>query len=218
MHQIIETILQFFYPRACLGCGRSGIALCPGCLAALPYARALKSEYDYALYDYGDKVVRKSILAFKYRHTQEPAKLLLRGATARITAFLSEVLQSTRSELLIAVPIPQHKQKNHTRGYNQSALLAGWLAENLEGVRVKELLIKTVPTHPQARIRKKGARIKNIAQSMRALRIIDSEPIYILVDDVTTTGATMNEARRALQVGGGKKIIALALAHGNLSA
>lgn len=218
MHPIIETILQFLYPRACLGCRRAGVALCVPCLATLRQAPALKGEYDYALYDYGDKIVRKSILAFKYRHNKEPARLLLKYGVPQVSGFLADVLQSTALVPLILVPIPQHKQKTRARGYNQSRLLALWLAESIEGVQVAELLIKTIPTSPQARIQRKSARIKNIAQSMRASKPIDGKSVYIIVDDVTTTGATMNEARRALKAGGGKKIIALALAHGNLLA
>ncbi|MFZ4500444.1 MAG: ComF family protein [Minisyncoccia bacterium] len=201
-----------------MGCKCPGVSLCKKCLSTIPLSDTIKEPYTFALYDYNNPLVRHSIWALKYRHHTAPAKGLVSYGAPYVSAFLSEVVQSTVPESFILVPIPQHRNKTHERGYNQGRLLAQWLAKSIEGARVAEVLIKTIPTIPQARIKHKSARIKNIAHSMRASAPLDPRALYIIVDDVTTTGATMNEARRALKAYGGKKIIALSLAHGNFSA
>lgn len=194
-----------------------GTALCHRCMEVIPLAPPLTDKYDYALYDYGNKLVRRAVWEFKYHHHALPARALWEYGAPHITDFLSEVLQSTTPQSLVLVPIPQHRQKARARGYNQSLLLARWLAQTTECATVATVLLKTIPTMPQARTKNRSARIKNVAHSMRAEKSLDPKAIYVIVDDVMTTGATVHEARRALRAGGGKKIVAVALAHGYLS-
>ncbi len=216
MQQFLRTILQFLYPKSCAVCGRFGTALCTQCIETIPLASAPEGRDNYAVFDYGNPIVRRAVWQFKYHRQSAEARALAEYAAPFIAEFLSEILQSTSTQPIVLVPIPQHRNKRALRGYNQSAVLSGWLARSLEGAAVQTLLIKTVPTVPQARTKNKSARIKNIAHSMRAQELVP-ESVYVIVDDVMTTGATVNEARRALRAGGGKKIIAVALAHGYLS-
>jgi predicted amidophosphoribosyltransferase len=57
-------------------------------------------------------------------------------------------------------------------------------------------------------------RIKNVEQTMRGIKNIEKDKVYIIIDDVTTTGATFLEAKRALKEIGAKNILCIALAHG----
>ena len=213
----LQTILHLFYPQRCNGCKRYGIALCRLCLESLPLASTLAKPTDFAVFDYGNKVVRQSVWQFKYYHDASAMRILTRAATPHVAAFIAETVQRSISQPVVLVPIPQHIKKTRLRGYNQSALIATWIAQHIEHSTVVQLLTKTVPTLSQARTKHKSARMKNVAHTMRANASLDSKTIYIVVDDVTTTGATLNEARRALQQNGGKKILSVSIAHGYLS-
>lgn len=217
MHSFLDTIWHLLYPRTCIGCGHFGMALCTTCLESIPFAKTPDVKDGFAVFDYGNKLVRTAIWRFKYYHHSAAAKVLISQSAPYIAEFLSERLHSTRSEDIVLVPIPQHKSKTIKRGYNQSRLLAEWLTHSIDRAMIGELLVKTVPTISQARLTHKTARKQNVAHSMRARCVIDPLRVYIIVDDVMTTGATVNEARRALRAGGGKKIFCVALAHGFLS-
>ncbi|MBY0328741.1 hypothetical protein K2Q02_01460 [Patescibacteria group bacterium] len=186
-------------------------------MSHLRLARALARDTDFAVFDYGDKQVRRAIWDFKYRHHASRAKILVETSIPYILSFLSDRLQSTTPQTLVLVPIPQHIQKTRIRGYNQSFLIATWMAAHITGANVQQLLYKSVPSSPQARTKNKQARKQNVVHTMRTTTLIDPRTIYVLIDDVTTTGATLNEARRALRQGGGKKILSVSIAHGYIS-
>jgi len=213
----LQTLIQLLYPEHCSGCGVSGISICTTCVSSLKLAQPLPHDTDFAVFDYGDKQVRRAIWEFKYNHHASRTKILTDAAVPYIVSFLAERLQNTNIQAITLVPVPQHRQKTYARGYNQSLLIAKWLTTSLPGTAVTELLYKTVPSTPQARTKNKSARKQNVAHTMCTTSAVDPKSIYVLVDDVTTTGATLNEARRALQQGGGKKILSVSIAHGYIS-
>jgi ComF family protein len=177
----------------------------------------MENTRDYAVFDYGNPCVRQAIWQFKYHHNASAMQCLIPYAVPYVVSFIAEQVQSHTPHTITLVPVPQHKHKTYTRGYNQSALIATWLAEILPYATVSMVLHKIHATLPQARTKHRTERMKNVARSMRATQSFDKRMLYIIVDDVTTTGATLNEARRALMQSGGKKILSVSIAHGYLS-
>lgn len=113
------------------------------------------------------------------------------------------------------VPVPLHPRKQRERGYNQSELIARELLAVLPQCRVEALLVRSLDTVSQTRFDRKQ-RIRNLknAFSLRQKRAIDPAQRYIIVDDVFTTGSTVNACAAALRRAGARSIDVLTLGHG----
>jgi ComF family protein len=130
--------------------------------------------------------------------------------------FLSEQLIALAAEELgkpLLIPIPMHRNRRRTRGHNQTELLcrAALLhaGEFLE--YTPQALARIVDTPPQQGL-ERGKRLKNVEHSMEALEESVRGRVCIVLDDVTTTGATLEEARRALGLAGARRVHLVALA------
>ena len=205
--------LTFFGSR-CSGCNAPGPAICQRCLLSISPSDITEHDGIYGLYDYGNPLVSHAVWNLKYRHRGAEMKLLTQKAINLINEIIAEELQSIQSQELILVPIPQYKNKTRTRGFNQSEIIASWINHTLPNSHVEKVLEKIIETLPQSHLSDKKARMKNISRAIRAIKQLDSKKIYIVIDDVTTTGATFLEAVRALKQGGAKHILCIAVAHG----
>ncbi len=113
----------------------------------------------------------------------------------------------------ILVPMPMHVTRHFERGYNPAQLICESTLHILEGsvIFAPKALIRIRHTKPQQKLAR-SERLKNVHMSMQA----DLEQVrghnVIVVDDVTTTGATFKEARRALIQAGATKVYCVALA------
>ncbi|MEO7412464.1 MAG: ComF family protein [Opitutaceae bacterium] len=126
----------------------------------------------------------------------------------------SEVLDRVRGAVL--VPVPLHPRKRRHRGYNQSALIAERLAAAAGGrTRVELLLRRTVDTETQTAFdrRTRQANLKN-AFALAAAGRLDPAQHYILVDDVFTTGSTLNSCALALRRTGCLNLDVVTFGHG----
>ena len=138
----------------------------------------------------------------------------------KIIEELSElsVMENFHAPLLI--PIPLSNKRHRERGYNQSELICKEIIKinNLRhGVDMKlenNILIKPKETEHQARIHNRSERLKNIIGSfaIKNAELIKNKNI-ILIDDITTTGATLAEAKKILKQNGARKVIAFTIAH-----
>ncbi len=204
----------FLFGSKCSGCGAPGPALCQKCLLSIRLSDTTEHGGIYGLYDYGNPLVSHAVWNLKYRHRGAEMKLLAMKASDLINEIIAEELQSIQSQELVLVPIPQYKTKTRTRGFNQSESITSWIASTIPNSRIERVLEKITETLPQSHLSDKKARMKNISGAMQTTRELDNKKIYIVIDDVTTTGATFLEAVRALKVGGAKHILCIALAHG----
>lgn len=207
------VVATFLFGKVCVGCKTPGTALCDACINSIAPSSTTEHRGIYGIYNYGSPIVSEAVWALKYKRSGAAAKVLLKKAVPTIGEVLGEELQGTRPQKLLLVPIPQHKKKTQKRGFNQSLLLAKWLSEELAESVVLEALTKNRETVPQSHLADKNTRVKNVIETMES-KSVSQDGVYILIDDVTTTGATFLEGMRALQKGGAKNMIAIALAHG----
>jgi len=132
-------------------------------------------------------------------------------AVARSSAHVMDFIRDT-----VLVPVPLHPRKERERGYNQTVLLAGVLAKAAGGgTRVEPLLRRVVDTPSQTAFDRKARRanLKNAFALARGATINPSSP-YTLVDDVFTTGSTLNSCAGVLRHAGALNLNVVTFGHG----
>ena len=223
--RVLHIIFDFIFPRKCLSCGKKGSDLCQKCLAGLPEAERESAKWIFPMYDYRHPLVKKSIWLLKYNNKRQFAEIFAELMHGRILEELADlsVIENFRNPILI--PIPLAPKRMRERGFNQALLICKKLMElnkktnlrnnmDIDFILEKDVLLKPKDTEHQARIENRSQRLENIVGSFT---IENGEKIkgknIILIDDVTTTGATLSEAKKVLKQSGAKKIIAFTVAH-----
>jgi len=215
---LLDTILNVVFPVNCLSCGKEGSDLCLKCLSDSPAAERESANWIFPLFDYRHIPVKKSIWLLKYKGKKRIAGIFAEVMYGKIIEELSElsVMKNFREPILI--PIPLSKKRYRERGYNQAELICEKLVEidekNNNFKLEKNTLIKIKETEHQANIKERRDRLKNLSDSfsVKNSKMIEGKNI-ILIDDVTTTGATLSEAKKILKQYGAKKVIAFTVAH-----
>lgn len=207
-----NSLLFLLWPEFCLCCDRYGTLLCNRCftqLAFLPLPVKISLEntaLDHLLsaLEYDEKT-KKIVHALKFQGIE---------ATGQLCA---ELIYHTvlLPECDLIIPVPLHPKRQKTRGYNQAALIAKHLAL-LMGKPHCPALTRKIHTSAQARSKSREDRLANLSGAF-ALTVPPCTiqgKTCLLVDDVTTTGATLNECAKVLKQNGAKTIIGVTLAHG----
>ena len=220
----LDTILNIVFPAKCILCGKSEVDLCLDCLKEAPMAERESAKWVFPLYDYRHPAIKKSLWLLKYKGKKRLAYVFAEIIYEKILEELSElsILENFIEPILI--PIPLSLSRYRERGYNQTELICQELIKinNLRGgVNIKlenNILIKIKENEHQARIKNRNERLKNIIGSFgvekteKNISLIKNRNV-ILIDDITTTGATLSEARKVLKQAGARKIIAFTVAH-----
>lgn len=183
-------------------------------LAKLPQAKDIDTN-TVAIWNYADSEVRALIWELKYKKNEKIIKNLSLVLMDVLKSELLErpLLQNFANPLLI--PMPMSKQRRLKRGWSQTELLANAIRE-LDSENLLELSISALAREerkPQTLIKNRKDRAKNVLNSFKALETEVNKRNVILLDDVTTTGATFRDACRALQEAGARKILCLSIAH-----
>lgn len=227
LNKLKGTALDLLFPRWCVGCGREGDFLCPSCLKSLPSrivpplcprcglpqsqanlcpnCAGWQAEIDGIRSPFRfDGVIRQAIHELKYKNLRAVAALFARLLNDYLTA------NPLPGEVLVAVPL--HSKRLRERGYNQSHLLARELAKLSRLPLVDNCLIRERHSPPQARTANVEERRTNVADafSCRDLRL-KGKPV-LLIDDVSTSGATLDGCARALKKAGATSVWGLVLA------
>lgn len=200
-----KTILDLIFPISCLGCHRPGKFICQTCLKKIPLNQKLYRNLIVASY-YSHPLVKEAIHRYKYD--------LVKGLAEPLSWLMAESLKNYYLENPLLVPVPLHKKRLKWRGFNQAQLLAEAVSRQLNIPLANQILIREKNIEPQVKIKNSLQREKNV-QSAFAVQPTDlSNKTVVLVDDVATTGATLNECRKVLKPLGPKEVWGLVVARG----
>lgn len=230
---MLNSLLDIFFPPLCLNCGayvRSGETVCENCFRAVPLYASLfcgrcraripppaagsrsRCHPSHpcvlgAAADYGSPAVKNLIHALKFSGVKRAAAPL----AELIARYMKDIGFTPAAQ--IVVPVPLGKNRLRERGYNQAAEIARHVAKHFQLALEEALLIRTKNTKPQTELKSSRERAENVQdcfaapqpEKVRGRRIL-------LVDDVTTSGATFFAAAKALKAAGARSILALAAA------
>ena len=222
--KLIWGAIDWLFPPVCAGCGVSGHRFCPDCCKAtrkvnpricvfcgkrLSETVPVHSCPRQTFIDRGivwgihEGKIRKGLHRLKYQRDL--------GLADTFSALLTETYLDSQVYVDLIVPVPLGSKRLKERGYNQAQLLAFACAGKL-GIRCLPSAIKRVrETKTQVGL-SISQRHENVAGAFRADPRLVSGKIILLIDDVLTTGATLNSCAEALKQAGAEKVISLTLA------
>ena len=220
-----ERALDLIFPPRCVGCGRFGAFLCDACLAVTPVAAPPRCDRCWVAMDapgtchrcrrghpalagaraafvYGGPA-REAIHALKFNGVSAIAPLMARE--------MARVLAGWAPPVSVVVPVPLAGSRRRLRGYNQSELLAKEVARQAGLPLRSQAVARRRSTLPQARLGDEEARRRNVQGAFVPGRAPPGAAV-LLVDDVMTTGATVQACARALRAAGSGPVYALSFA------
>lgn len=231
----IFNFLELIYPGRCpiceciLGIGQNKI--CKVCDKSLSYVKEPKckkcgksiegddTEYCYdctrhqhdyeqgvAVFEY-DEHIKASIYRFKYKNKREYANFYVQ----EIVRCYGDKIRSWNPDILI--PIPLHKSKYKKRGFNQAEIVAKKVGKELQIPVSSKILMRQKKTLPQKELTTKE-RQNNVK---RAFKIVDNKvklQVVVLIDDIYTTGSTIDAAAKVLKEAGAYKVYYISISIG----
>jgi len=211
LQKYTEYLLQLFFPHYCIGCATALAEtdlLCIQCMHQLPatgffdqdhnptekmfYGRLPVQSAAAAFFFTKDSLMQKLVFEIKYKNNQA-AGIYLGVLTGHL------LRSSPRFQPIDAlIPVPLHPSKKRKRGYNQAELICRGMASVLQKPILTEAVIRTQFTGTQTR----QDRIHRWQNMENVFRVLDETAIagkhILLVDDVITTGATLEACGRAI--------------------
>ena len=208
-----DTLLDLLFPPKCPFCGKvtEGREICPACRKSLPWTeekeavRRLHGGVDCASALWYENEVREAVLRYKFRGAM--------AASAALGGLVAECAAERFSGGFDTVTwVPVGPKRRRQRGYDQSRLLAE-AACRLWDARAEELLRKPVDNPPQSEIKDPAARRANVlgVYELATGAAVEGKHI-LLIDDILTTGATLEECTRMLTDAGAASVVCVTLA------
>lgn len=224
-----QIALDLLYPKRCVGCGRGGELYCVSCVSSLSFilpptcpicgqpglqqglCRACRTQplqiggiRSVAVYE---GTLRNAIHSYKYSY--------MRGLSEALGALLVDYYRANSLSADVIVPVPLHRRRVRERGYNQSALLAAVLGREVGPPVLTDALRRDRYTISQTRLGWKERR-ENVADAFSCVDQAVAGRSVLLIDDVCTTGSTLEACSIALRSGGAREVRALTLARAQL--
>ena len=233
-NQIKNFVLDIIFPQFCIQCGKEGGCLCPDCFNLIDVLEhqfcpvcgkrligqnicnncVEKTNLDgiFSASFYADFIIKKSVARFKY----EPYLKNLSNTFADLIITHFSFLDNNRVNNVlrdsILIPVPISKEKKKIRNFNQAEEIAKELSSKLNILLYCDILLKIKSTPPQVGLPRwiREENVKNAFRVSNAKKIISRK--ILLIDDVFTTGSTMEECAKTLKDAGACEVYAVVVA------
>lgn len=239
--QALSYILDSIFPKVCLGCGKftgknDFDYVCRKCFGRIDLKNAFEcigckrqtqlgitcmfckkeNHIDQIIIaaELSDPLVDKMVKTYKYKFIPDMSKPLSVVAKKCAKKLLSKGFNIFEDNPLL-IPVPLHKNRLNRRGFNQAELLAKDIADAYHISYIGDVLIRVINSKHQADMKSREERLTNLKNHFAAKnREAVKDRTVVLVDDICTTGATLNECARVLKESGAKKVIGFVIARG----
>jgi competence protein ComFC len=225
LYQSIWVVLDWLYPPNCAGCGQAGVRWCEACQLNLAPLRAPlcpvcgehRSNAQLCPDCQGDppeyEMLRSyAIHAGPIRHALHRLKYQRDiGIAESLSKHLIELYNHFKWDIDIVVPVPLSAKRKQERGYNQAGLLGRPLAYAIQKPYRSDILWRSRETRSQVGLSAQD-RLQNVKNAFSAHTNSVKDKTILIVDDVTTTGSTINACAQALRLAGASAIYGLTVA------
>lgn len=234
--QIFNMCLDVIYPRRCPVCDEivmpKGTLICRGCFTELSYVKgptckkcgkevcgetieycydctrhSRSFEYGAALLNYDEKA-RRSMVRIKYNNKRQYLDFYAEAICRRYGTQIRQMCAQA------FIPVPIHSSRRRKRGFNQAELLAHAISRRLEIPVYDHILHRSKKTSPQNQLSPEE-RLHNLEKAFEAGAIPAGVIDVILVDDIYTTGSTLEACTRALKKAGIRHVYAITICIGH---
>ena len=222
MHSICDKILKLFYPSRCAFCGKvieNNRMLCNFCeteakcieqsctKCGLPKENCRCRVNNYLFAGaigvfLNEGIAQRGIYNLKFNERYSAADFFASKMAQLYTKHFPNVVAD------FVCPVPMHKSGLVDRGYNQADLLAKRVAKNLKTPYKHNLLEKCVKTKTQHSITSYKERVENVKGAYKATTSLDGKTV-LLIDDIRTSAATLNECSKQLRLAGATNVYCL---------
>lgn len=215
--KFLSTLLNTLLPQNCIICNNileiSSLDICSKCIKKINNYTIIKSLYEnhknlngliinegfslYKLQENSD--IERLIYSLKYRGKKSIGKILGKQLAEQVNSIF-------KNNIDIIIPVPLHIKKLKERGYNQSLIIANEISQTIS----KPINCNTIIRHKNTNSQTTKNRIERYENLKGAFKVLDEDTIknknILIVDDVITTGATLESCGRELILNGAKSI------------
>ena len=211
----LDCVLNCIFPPVCGICLKTSRKyICKDCKELIDFKSLNKIDIYYDknfkehlyIFEY-EGIIRQRILDYKFKE-----KSYLHRSFAEMILNKKENIEFIK-KYEILIPVPIHKERKNIRGYNQSELIAKDLAHEIKDIKLeKNIIIKTKNIVAQSTLNKEEREnnIKDVYKIKNAEKISNKK--ILLLDDIYTTGSTVNECSKILKEAGCKEIGVMTIA------
>jgi len=201
--------LDLMFPIHCLGCKKEGSHLCDECVDSIPLeisqTRTQYIDHLYSAINFDHPLLNRALKEFKYRFVKDLSQPLAKI----VKRMISE--KDITLDSLTTIPVPLSKKRMNWRGFNQAELIA----RHLDWGVTTNIIFRNKSSKPQADIENKEERMINIKGDFEINPETNvKNKNFVLIDDVATTGSTLNECAKIIKQNGAKTVIGITVAHG----
>lgn len=218
---MLKWIINLLFPPKCIFCSKildvnKDVFICNDCLGRVPFMEGSSIKLKSGINYYDDVIcvceytgiIKEALLRFKFSNKPSYHITFARLLLDRI----NKVYDIGMFDMIISVPL--HPLKESTRGYNQSYLISGALSRKT-GIKEESGLISRIRDTGSQSLLTRSERLTNVKDAFKVNETSKVEgKAILLVDDVMTTGSTLNECSKTLKQAGAKKVVVAVIASG----